>query len=102
MEQQARGHQSRLEEIQTQADIQESQALYQTFQSHIFWVDALNATVRPVIAYGFFGLYAALKIMHLHAGLPWLVWNEDDQAIFAGIISFYFGQRAFFKLRGGR
>jgi hypothetical protein len=27
-----------------------------------------------------------------------VLWNIDDQAIFAGIISFYFGQRIFNKL----
>ena len=29
-----------------------------------------------------------------------ILWCVDDQAIFAGIISFYFGQRAVSKLRG--
>ena len=28
-----------------------------------------------------------------------LIWHAEDQTIFAGIISFYFGQRAFVKLR---
>ena len=99
MDFQAQGHQERLEEINTNADIAESQALYKTYTTGISWVDALNGTVRPVIAYSFFILYAAVKIMHYSADLPWLLWTEDDQAIFAGIISFYFGQRAMSKLR---
>ena len=102
MDFQVQGHQERLEEINTNADIAESEALYKTYTTGISWVDALNGTVRPVIAYSFFILYAAVKIMHYSADLPWLLWTEDDQAIFAGIISFYFGQRAMSKLRSGK
>ena len=102
MEQQKQGHTNRLEEINVQADIAESRALYKTYNTGIRWVDALNGTVRPVIAYSFFILYAAVKMMQFSADLPWLLWAEEDQAIFAGIISFYFGQRAMSKLRQGR
>ncbi len=102
IEQQAQGHQQRLEEIHVEADIAESKALYKTFYSGIKWVDALNGTVRPVIAYSFFILYAVIKAMQFSADLPWLLWTAEDQAIFAGIISFYFGQRAMSKLREGR
>ena len=102
MEFQAQGHQQRLEEINVNADIAESQALYRTYSTGIRWVDALNGTVRPVIAYSFFILYAVVKGMQFSADLPWLLWTEEDQAIFAGIISFYFGQRAMSKLRQGK
>jgi hypothetical protein len=102
MEQQRQGHTNRLEEINVQADIAESRALYKTYHTGIKWVDALNGTVRPVIAYSFFILYAVVKIMQFSADLPWLLWTAEDQAIFAGIISFYFGQRAMSKLRQGR
>lgn len=102
MAQQAQGHANRLEEIHVEADIAESRALYKTYNTGIRWVDALNGTVRPVIAYSFFILYAVVKIMQFSADLPWLLWTEEDQAIFAGIISFYFGQRAMSKLRAGK
>lgn len=102
MEQQRQGHTNRLEEINVQADIAESRALYKTYHTGIKWVDALNGTVRPVIAYSFFILYAVVKVMQFSADLPWLLWTAEDQAIFAGIISFYFGQRAMSKLRQGR
>lgn len=55
-----------------------------------------------IIAYSFFLLYTVVKVMQFSAGLPWLLWTEEDQAIFAGIISFYFGQRAMSKLRQGK
>ncbi|MBL0319353.1 MAG: hypothetical protein IPP74_08720 [Alphaproteobacteria bacterium] len=100
MDSQAQGHQEKLEETNAQADIAESQALYKTYTSGIGWVDALNGTVRPVIAYSFFILYATVKVMHFSTNLPWLLWTEEDQAIFSGIISFYFGQRAMSKIHG--
>ena len=114
MEQQKQGHTQRLEEItiqgNMQADIAESQALYKTYTTGIDWVDALNGTVRPVIAYCFFILYATVKIL-AYIALPdsatasisiiyGTLWTEEDAAIFAGIISFYFGQRAMNKMRG--
>lgn len=110
MEQAAQGHQQRLEEINTQADIAESKALYRTYYSGIRWVDALNGTVRPVLAYAFFLLYFTIKCMQfamvdIGNPLPWhmdMLWSVEDQAIFAGIISFYFGQRAMSKVRGGK
>ena len=102
MEQQRQGHTNRLEEINVQADIAESRALYKTYNTGIKWVDALNGTVRPIIAYSFFILYAVVKAMQFSADMPWLLWTAEDQAIFAGIISFYFGQRAMSKLRQGR
>ena len=107
MQMQAQGHQERLEEINTNADIAESAAIYKTYTTGITWVDALNGTVRPIIAYAFFVLYALVKPLSYTAvvhdvSVPFVVlhdtlWTEDDGAIFAGIISFYFGQRAMAK-----
>lgn len=110
MEQQAQGHSQRLEEINAQADISETRALYRTYSTGIRWVDALNGTVRPVLAYTFFLLYFVIKCMQfavvdLSNPLPWhmaTLWSVEDQAIFAGIISFYFGQRAMSKVRQGK
>jgi hypothetical protein len=107
MQQQRNGFTQRLEEIQVQADVAESKALYKTWTSGIAWVDALNGTVRPVLAYSFFLLYCSVKVMQFsvidwHHPLPWqleVLWNPEDQAIFAGIIAFYFGQRAMGKIR---
>jgi hypothetical protein len=105
LRQQAQGHSERLQEIHTNADIAESRALYKTYHSGIDWVDALNGTVRPVLAYAFFLLYASAKMMQfllIDATIPasiHILWQAEDQAIFAGIISFYYGQRAMSKLR---
>ncbi len=107
LEQQKQGHINRLEEIQIAADSVESKALYRTYSIGIKWVDAFNGTVRPVLAYAFFILYAVVKYAQISMLLDYspitealsLIWHEEDQTIFAGIISFYFGQRAFSKQR---
>ncbi len=106
MEQARQGHATRLEEIGATADINESRALYKTYNTGIRWVDSLNGTVRPVLAYCFFLLYASVKFLQFSLAaeppLPWQIgqlWTQEDAAIFAGIISFYFGSRAMGKLR---
>lgn len=96
MEQQAQGHAERLEEINAQADIAEASTIYHTYTTNIGWVDALNGTVRPVIAYAFFSLYAFVKFFQWQSGVLDL-WTDEDWCIFSAVISFYFGQRAMNK-----
>jgi hypothetical protein len=98
LKQQELGRSERLEEVRLQADAVERVALYRTYHTGIAWVDALNGTVRPVLAYAFFLLYALVKFMTWVDG-GYVLWTDEDHAVFAGIISFYFGQRAFGKVR---
>ncbi|OHC76319.1 MAG: hypothetical protein A3G18_05390 [Rhodospirillales bacterium RIFCSPLOWO2_12_FULL_58_28] len=111
MEMQRLGHTQRLEEINVQADIAESQALYRSLRpTGVRWVDALAGSVRPVITYAFFTLFAAVKGsalylliavegMLLAQALP-QIWDPETQALFAATLSFWFGQRSLTKLRG--
>ena len=95
------------EEIQMTRDVFEQLSLYSTYKTGIDWVDALNGTVRPVLAYSFFAMYSAIKIIQynyitrtaLLVEYIDVIWSIDDQAIFASIVSFYFGQRAFARAR---
>jgi hypothetical protein len=109
MEQQRQGHQQRLEEIQRDGDIKQSLARYQhdSQPAGYKWVEALRASVRPVLTYAFFLLFAAVKIaglytmvgfdgMSLAVALP-LIWDAETQALFAAIMTFWFGQRAMGK-----
>ncbi len=98
----------KLEEIANIQNSSEAQSIYKTYRTGICWVDSLNGTVRPVLAYSFFAIYSFIKFLQykivmasaaIHEVIN-ILWNIDDQAIFAGIISFYFGQRAVSKLRG--
>ena len=95
-----------LEEIHISRDIQEQASLYATYKTEITWVDAVNGLVRPVLAYSFFIMYMVVKYLQYAAisrtshviEYIEIIWSTDDQAIFAGIISFYYGQRTFQKL----
>jgi hypothetical protein len=106
MEQQRQGHSQRLEEIRIEGEIKQSLALYQhdSQPAGYKWVEALRASVRPVLTYAFFLLFAAVKIaglytmvgfdgMSLAVALP-LIWDAETQALFAAIMTFWFGQRA--------
>lgn len=95
-----------LDEIRISGDIIEQASLYKTYQTNIKWVDSLNGSVRPVLAYSFFMMYVGVKYMQYTAlrnsaliiEYVDIIWSVDDQAIFAGIISFYYGQRTFRKI----
>ena len=111
MEQMRLGHSQRLEEISVNADIQESLALYKHDASipSSNWVNNLRASVRPIITYAFFLLFASVKLsalyiliinqqMHISQALI-KVWDGETQALFAGILSFWFGNRIWSKRR---
>ncbi len=112
IEQMRLGHTQRLEEIAVEADIAESKALYRhdSKPSGVKWVDGLPASVRPVITYAFFLLFTTVKTAALYAlitdqgltvvqALP-QIWDPETQALFAAVMSFWFGQRALAKARG--
>ena len=72
------------------------------------WTSVLQKSVRQVITYAFFGLFATIEITLLinaiEMGTPFadainLLWDEETKAIFAAIISFWFGSRAVEKAR---
>ena len=71
-------------------------------------IAGLQKSVRPVITYAFFTLFATIEIVLLMEALEkgtefseaiQLLWDEDTKAIFAAIISFWFGSRAVEKAR---
>ncbi len=110
MEIQSQGHDQRLEEIGMHADISESKALYKhaSRPSGVKWVEALRSSVRPIITYAFFLLFFVVKIAVLIKFLSndmaisdalIAVWDGETQALFAAVISFWFGQRALAKFR---
>ncbi len=114
MEQMRLDHSQRLEEIAVNADINESLALlkHDSQPSGVRWVDGLRASVRPVITYAFFLLFTTVKVSTLYVlmaenGLTFVValpqvWDPETQALFAAVMSFWFGQRALAKARGGK
>jgi len=105
-------HNYRLEEIQTLETISERASLYKHASvPNLPWVEGLSGTVRPIITYAFFALYALLKISQWHViassgpEIKWTeafieIWQAEDQVLFATVMSFWFGQRALIKKRG--
>jgi hypothetical protein len=111
----------KLDEIKTQTSSDERQALIGAQQSEMQaiyahdtslnegtsqWMKDLRASVRPVITYGFFFLLVAIDATLAYKGITGGVeftvladqlWDNETQALFAAIISFHFGGRAFGK-----
>ena len=70
------------------------------------WMKNLRASVRPVITYGFFFLLVGIDTALAYHGfasnvsfqeLADQLWDDNTQALFASIIAFHFGGRAFGK-----
>lgn len=77
-------------------------------RSGIGWADALSASVRPVITYWFMALYCAAKTATfatgVSAGAAWgdailHAWTDADQALWAGVLNFWFLGRVFDRVR---
>lgn len=72
------------------------------------WADALSSSVRPVITYWFMALYCAVKTAAfaaaVNSGAGWgfavlHAWTEADQALWAGVLNFWFLGRVFDRVR---
>ena len=77
-------------------------------RSGVRWADALSISVRPVITYWFMALYCAAKTAAfaaaVTAGVGWgaailYAWTEADQALWAGVLNFWFLGRVFDRVR---
>jgi hypothetical protein len=73
------------------------------------FVGSLRKSVRPVITYAFFLMFATVKISFLihiittddidfYRAMQ-LVWDIETQAIFAAVVSFWFGSRGIDKIK---
>ena len=104
----------KVQELDAQAEIEETKGLYAHDRSIDAggFVNGLRGSVRPVLTYAFFSLFATIKGvtlyamvstsgMDLTAGLL-TIWDGETQAIFSAIIAFWFGNRAMSKARAWR
>jgi len=118
---QAKVEEIRLDEIKTSSSAETTQAIIgaqqaemQAIYAHDMslnegtsqWVKNLRALVRPLITYGFFGLLVMIDGLLFWHGfkqdvdfttLADQLWDNETQALFASIIAFHFGGRAFGK-----
>ncbi len=109
--------QQRIEEIRAdaaaaQAAASERLALYQhdtdIGKGAPKWVIGLRASVRPVITYCMFFMLCLINLFGcwyaVKQGVPFydalaVLWTEEDQALFASIIAFWFGSQSFANAR---
>jgi len=103
----------KLQELDAEADIAETKGIYQHDRSIDAggFVNALRGSVRPVITYAFFIMFAATEVVIilkvLETGGDWkdaveLMWTPETQGLFAAIMSFWFGNRAVSKYVKGK
>ena len=105
MESQRLGYDNAIQQTKVKAQASEQTALYgyANASTGIEWVEALRASIRPILTYAFFILFAVVKIAALIAlkqegatiaqGIMY-VWDEDTKVLFAALIGFWFGDRA--------
>ena len=111
-----------LEQLRTQNEQITGQAKHEaaiktaelnTFQSaiksqgvltEVSWADALSKSVRPIITYWFMALYCATKLSLFTVALSsgqeisnsiTSSWTDSDQALWAGVLNFWFLGRVF-------
>jgi len=99
-----KGHEMRLEEINIGADIRETESLHRHDRKvGNRWIDALRGSVGPVVTYILVLEFdyiksAAMYLIFGSSGVNLetlaLIWDEETRALFAGILSFWFGYRA--------
>tara|TARA_R110000822_G_scaffold14284_1_gene50492 strand:+ start:122 stop:559 length:438 start_codon:yes stop_codon:yes gene_type:complete len=103
LEQQLQLSVQKIQMVNIDADIRETEVLHKEHASitkkSSQWSVNLSASVRPIITYCLFIEFAALT---LSVNMDWIgmeqytmIWNSEFQAIFAAVVSFWFGQRSF-------
>ena len=105
------GHAAKMAETNAQADIATDMAAFAAAlkPSGVAWIDGFNGFVRPFLTLCFFGLYAGVKAAQFavlqqdYSGAAATVvsmWGDEDWAVWAAIVTFWFGNRTFNKERG--
>ncbi len=98
------------DQIQTQVAGEERTALYnhdiEIGKGASTWVINLRAMVRPAITFGLFGLLVVVELFGfyyaIHTNISYndamrTLWSDDMQTVWASIVAFHFGTRAFAK-----
>jgi len=103
LEQQLQIGKQKMQMMNIDADIRETETLHKEHASITSkssqWCVNLSASVRPIITYC---LFIEFAILTLSVNMDWItaqqytmIWNEEFQAVWAAVVSFWFGQRSF-------
>ena len=103
LEQQLQIGKQKMQMMNIDADIRETETLHKEHASITSkssqWCVNLSASVRPIITYC---LFVEFAILTLSVNMDWItaqqytmIWNDEFQAVWAAVVSFWFGQRSF-------
>jgi hypothetical protein len=97
----------KIQELDAEADIAEAKAIYAHAEqlsknNSSKFIGALQASVRPVITYLLFSVFAFVKVTQVYIAIQQgddplegvvAAWDIETQSMFSAIIAFWFGNR---------
>jgi len=103
LEQQIKLGEQKLQFMNVDADIRETEALHKEHaeitKKGSQWVINLSSSVRPVMTYLLFLEFIMLTFMVAFDAIEpmtySLIWSNEIQAVWAAVVSFWYGQRSF-------
>jgi hypothetical protein len=107
LEQQIQIGNQKLDMVHVEADIRETEALLKSQSSlnrqSSQWITDLAASVRPFITYLLFIEFMVLTFLlafgYINNEMYALIWSDEIMALWAAVISFWFGSRSFNRKR---
>ena len=103
LEQQINLGEQKLQFMNVEADIRETEALQKSQTKMTVkssqWVINLSSSVRPIMTYLLFAEFMILTFMLAFNSIDLemynRIWSNEIQAVWAAVVSFWFGQRSF-------
>jgi len=103
----------KVQELDAKADVEEARSIYLhasevAKNNKSSFISALQASVRPVITYFFFILFATIKGLAVYVAVRegddvsqaiLNSWDQETAILFSTVVSFWFGGRAMRKIR---
>jgi hypothetical protein len=107
LEQQIQIGNQKLDMVHVEADIRETEALLKSQSSlnkqSSQWITDLAASVRPFITYLLFIEFMMLTFLlafgYINNEMYALIWSDEIMAMWAAVVSFWFGSRSFNRKR---
>jgi len=102
--------QNQLDIANIKADVDEGESLrsYDDLSTDSSFIKALRSSVRPVVTYALFGMFLVVKgsaayiMVKTGTDVPTMIqaiWDGDTASLFAAVVMFWFGTRAYEKSR---
>ena len=103
LEQQIKLGEQKLQFMNVEADVRETEALQKSQTTMAVkssqWVINLSSSVRPIMTYLLFAEFMILTFMLAFNSIDLemynRIWSNEIQAVWAAVVSFWFGQRSF-------